>query len=144
MAMIRLVTIAMILALVGCGDAADGGADNNANSGTTEECEGEHLKLNYRECEGDEAWEAKMLEAEAEHDRRNSEHVDPADDDYVLGCPGDPAPDTVAHHCNYDSVGDSDRCTWRLTTYKGGDDAMPMPYCSCLDEVVESDEAHCD
>lgn len=141
MAMTRKMAIVVMMAFaLGCGDAAEG--DNGHEP--VVECEGEHLKLNYRECVGDKAYREKNGETITEMFRRNDEHVDPTADDTVLGCEGSPPPETVAHYCNYKDDQHAGKCIWMAIAYQNQDGGIPITYCQCGDWTSEPPEVRCD
>ncbi|MFP4601099.1 MAG: hypothetical protein ACLFVJ_22820 [Persicimonas sp.] len=139
MAVIRLAVIAITITMLGaCGDAADTGGNNDGEAG--EACTGEHLKLNYRECVGDEAYEQAWEDANAEAQDNTVANADPSEDDTVLGCDGD----AVAHLCNYDEQIHDDQCAWGSGKYQGVEGAQPTVYCGCFEADIESDRWACD
>lgn len=141
MAMMRLAAIVWMVALVAaCGDTPDG---ESSGGDDTEECEGEHLKLNYRMCEGEEAWDAKSLEVANETDRRNNEAIDPEEGDVMLQCGDNPDPQTIAHYCSFDPATDDQKCMWRVVLYKNQPGGEPTLFCTCNEQTLESVEGQC-
>lgn len=148
MAMIRMMMAAvMCVAIVACGDA--GGSERATHDAgvDAEECTGEHLKLNYRSCMGDEAWQEELNEAGFEAEMANREGRAPDADTNLHGC-GDA--ESVAHYCDFDPEVHDAECRWWPGQYPDGVDpegeGKPTLYCSCTDaeNVTQDQRERCD
>lgn len=88
------------------------------------DCESEEgLRLNFRACQGEEAWFARLAELVPQLDTMTRD-PEPGE---RLDC----ETEDVRHYCSEGG----EECAWVVDTYRQAPGAEPMLYCSCAEAL---------